>query len=147
MLLKPCPSQSRSFMSKINTIRYWRIRGKVRSCQKNPLSSNPILHRKSNSTGIKSNILKNEADLTSPFSKTKTTIMQINSTNERYSFFHHVHTSEANFPLCLKITNSLNKTSLGKHGIPFDVKNTASSKVSLPLNNMTRQKSEQETHF
>lgn len=36
---------------------------------------------------------------------------------------------------------------LVKHRISFDVQNAESSKVSLPLNIMTRQKSEQETHF
>lgn len=34
-----------------------------------------------------------------------------------------------------------------KHRIPFDVKNTKSSKVSLPLNIMTPPNPEQETHF
>ena len=36
---------------------------------------------------------------------------------------------------------------LVKHRISFDVRNAESSKVTLPLNIMTRQKSEQETHF
>lgn len=41
----------------------------------------------------------------------------------------------------------MHKTFLVQQRIPFDVKNTESSKVSLPLNIMTRQKPEQETQF
>jgi len=55
--------------------------------------------------------------------------------------------SAANFPLYLKSINSLHKRFLVQHRIPFDVKHTESSKVSLPLNIMTRQKPEQETQF
>lgn len=62
---------------------------------------------------------------------------------------HHVPKSDSNFPLCLKSINAMGgkKTFLVKHRIPFDVKNTKSSKVSLPLNIMTPQNPEQETHF
>lgn len=50
--------------------------------------------------------------------------------------------------LCaVKSINSLTKTFLVKHRISFDVKTTESSKVSLPLNIMIRQRPEQETHF
>lgn len=50
-----------------------------------------------------------------------------------------LHESAANFSLYPKSINSLHKRFLVQHRIPFDVKNTESSKVSLPLNIMTRQ--------
>lgn len=51
------------------------------------------------------------------------------------------------FLCAVRSLNSLTKTFLVKHRISFDVKTTESSKVSLSLNSMIRQKPEQETHF